>query len=253
MASRSPGGSTVEVDPPAQGAGQPDSDIDLDADTVTQRGAGSYDTHTTNLTEESIQGWQEGDLVADQYRIQRLIGQGGMGKVYLAQDEALDRPVALKRIPQEILFDDDARDDLRLEANRLLDLAHDNIVRIHTYTDRRNKPDGPNAWPFFAMEYLEGQTLKQLLRQRKREGRRFDADELLVSARQVGDGLAHAHARNVVHRDLKPANLMLAKQVEGVLQPSDTIKITDFGISRVVADSTPVSYTHLTLPTNREV
>ena len=132
VASRSPGGSPVEVDPPAQGAGQPDSDIDLDADTVTQRGAGSYDTHTTNLTEESIQGWQEGDLVADQYRIQRLIGQGGMGKVYLAQDEALDRPVALKRIPQEILFDDDARDDLRLEANRLLDLAHDNIVRIHT-------------------------------------------------------------------------------------------------------------------------
>ena len=229
---------TVEVDPPVQGGGLTDSDIDLNADTVTQRGAGTYDTHSTDLTEDAVAGWQEDDLVADQYRIQRLIGQGGMGKVYLAQDEALDRPVALKRIPQEILFDEDARDDLRLEANRLLDLAHDNIVRIHTYTDRKKKPDGPQTWPFFAMEYLEGQTLKQFLRQRKREGRRFDAEELLVIARQVGDGLAHAHAHNVVHRDLKPANLMLAKPVEGILQPSDTIKITDFGISRVVADST---------------
>ena len=236
--SSGPASETVEVDPPVQGGGLTDSDIDLNADTVTQRGAGTYDTHSTDLTEDAVAGWQEGDLVADQYRIQRLIGQGGMGKVYLAQDEALDRPVALKRIPQEILFDEDARDDLRLEANRLLDLAHDNIVRIHTYTDRKKKPDGPPTWPFFAMEYLEGQTLKQFLRQRKREGRRFDAEELLVIARQVGDGLAHAHAHNVVHRDLKPANLMLAKPVEGILQPSDTIKITDFGISRVVADST---------------
>ncbi len=236
--SSGPASETVEVDPPVQGGGLPDSDIDLNADTVTQRGAGTYDTHSTDLTEDAVAGWQEGDLVADQYRIQRLIGQGGMGKVYLAQDEALDRPVALKRVPQEIVFDEDARDDLRLEANRLLDLAHDNIVRIHTYNDRKNKSDGPPTWPFFAMEYLEGQTLKQFLRKRKREGRRFDAEELLVVARQVADGLAHAHARNVVHRDLKPANLMLAKPVEGDLQPSDTIKITDFGISRVVADST---------------
>lgn len=236
--SSGPASETVEVDPPVQGGGLTDSDIDLNADTVTQRGAGTYDTHSTDLTEDAVAGWREGDLVADQYRIQRLIGQGGMGKVYLAQDEALDRPVALKRIPQEILFDEDARDDLRLEANRLLDLAHDNIVRIHTYTDRKKKPDGPPTWPFFAMEYLEGQTLKQFLRQRKRAGRRFAAEELLVIARQVGDGLAHAHAHNVVHRDLKPANLMLAKPVEGILQPSDTIKITDFGISRVVADST---------------
>ena len=223
---------TAEVDPPVpREDSSTDSDVDLNADTVTQRGAGTYLTESTDLGEEAARGWHEGDLVANQYRIHRLIGQGGMGKVYLAQDEALDRPVALKRIPQEIILDVDARDDLRLEANRLLDLAHDNIIRIHTYSDDR-------TWPFFAMEYLEGQTLKHLLRQRKREGRTFEAEELLVIVRQVGDGLAHAHARNVVHRDLKPANLMLAKPVEGDLDPSDIIKITDFGISRVVADST---------------
>ena len=145
-----------------------------------------------------------------------------MGKVYLAQDEALDRPVALKRIPQEILFDDDARDDLRLEANRLLDLAHDNIIRIHTYSD------GP-TWPFFAMEFLEGPTLKHLLRQRKREGRTFEAEEVLVVARQVGEGLAHAHVRKVVHRDLKPENVLLVEMEGG---PYLWVKIGDFGLAR---------------------
>ena len=230
--SDAPASETVEVGPPDVGTDSAtDSDVDLNADTVTQRSMGTYDTHATDLSEEAARGWHEGDLVANQYRIQRLIGQGGMGKVYLAQDEALDRAVALKRIPQEIILDVDARDDLRLEANRLLDLAHDNIIRIHTYND------GP-TWPFFAMEFLEGPTLKHLLRQRKREGRTFEAEEVLVVARQVGEGLAHAHTRNVVHRDLKPANLMLAKPVEGELSPADTIKITDFGISRVVADST---------------
>ena len=223
---------TAEVEPPVAGTDSPtDSDIDLNADTVTQKNQVAYDTQSADLSEEEARGWHEGDLIANQYRIHRLIGQGGMGKVYLAQDEALERAVALKRIPREIIYDVDARDDLRLEANRLLDLAHDNIIRIHTYSD------GP-TWPFFAMEFLEGPTLKHLLRQRKREGRTFDAEEVLVVARQVGEGLAHAHARNVVHRDLKPANLMLAKPVEGELGPSDIIKITDFGISRVVADST---------------
>ena len=154
-----PASETAEVDPPApREDSSTDSDVDLNADTVTQRAA-AYATESPDLSEEAARGWHEGDLVANQYRIQKLIGQGGMGKVYLAQDEALDRPVALKRIPQEIIFDVDARDDLRLEANRLLDLAHDNIIRIHTYSD------GP-TWPFFAMEYLEGQTLKHLLRQR---------------------------------------------------------------------------------------
>ena len=186
-----PASETAEVDPPApREDSSTDSDVDLNADTVTQRAA-AYATESTDLSEEAARGWHEGDLVANQYRIQKLIGQGGMGKVYLAQDAALDRPVALKRIPQEIIFDVDARDDLRLEANRLLDLAHDNIIRIHTYSD------GP-TWPFFAMEYLEGQTLKHLLRQRKREGRTFEAEELLVHP--DGEVLEHPGQQVVGHR-----------------------------------------------------
>lgn len=193
---------------------------------------GELDTAAPSWDDEPTQLWREGSVVAGRYRISGFLGQGGMGKVYVAEDEILRRPIALKRVPQEILYDLDARDDLRQEANRLLDLAHENIVRVHTYFD------GP-TWPFFAMEYLRGPTLKRLLRERKQNGRVFSAAEVLVIAQQVGRGLTHAHAHNIVHRDLKPANLMLAEPPHGdEITAADVIKITDFGISRAVADST---------------
>lgn len=176
--------------------------------------------------------WKEGAVLADRFHLVKFVGQGGMGKVFLAQDLTLGRPMALKCIPQEIIFDGDARDDLRQEANRLLDLAHENIVRVHTYYD------GP-TWPFLAMEYLQGPTLKKLLRQRRQAGRAFSPEEILRIARQVVRGLEHAHAMGIIHRDLKPSNLMLATPpVEDQVLTTDRVKITDFGVSRVVADST---------------
>ena len=201
---------------------------------------GDFDTLPPGDTvpSDSLERWQDGQQVAGRFRIQRFLGQGGMGKVYLAQDEMLGRAVALKRIPPEIIFDGDARDDLRHEANRLLDLAHENIVRIHTYYD------GP-TWPFIAMEMLQGPTLKKLLYQRRQHRSNssekralFSADELRCIAHQVAKGLQYAHAKGIVHRDLKPSNLMLVEPPHGELSDADTIKITDFGISRVVADST---------------
>src|SRR5687768_6912797 len=166
---------------------------------VDDESVGGFST-VAAVSSDAALNWQEGQLVADRFRILRFIGQGGMGKVFLAQDETLARPLALKCIPQEIIFDGDARDDLRQEANRLLDLAHENIVRIHTYYD------GP-TWPFFAMEYLHGPTLKELLRARKHEGRTFSVTEVLAVARHVARGLEHAHAKGIIHRDLKPGNL----------------------------------------------
>ncbi|HVR76459.1 MAG TPA: serine/threonine-protein kinase [Planctomycetota bacterium] len=197
---------------------------------VSDESVGGFST-VAAVTSDAALNWQEGQLVADRFRILRFIGQGGMGKVFLAQDETLARPLALKCIPQEIIFDGDARDDLRQEANRLLDLAHENIVRIHTYYD------GP-TWPFFAMEYLHGPTLKELLRARKHEGRTFSGAEVLAVARHVARGLEHAHTKGIIHRDLKPGNLMLAEAPGGEIKDADTVKITDFGVSRVVADST---------------
>lgn len=176
-------------------------------------------------------GWQIGQLISERFRILRCIGQGGMGKVYLARDESLDRLMALKRVPQEIVIDGDARDELREETNRLLDLAHENIIRVHTYYDEP-------TWPFFAMEYLEGPTLKGLLRERRRDANFFSVEELTIIARQVGKGLSYAHSKKLIHRDLKPANIMLAKPVVKEVDNTVIVKITDFGISRVVADST---------------
>ena len=217
------------------GAGDPP-----DAGGTPDETVGDFDTLPPGEAppSDSLELWQDGQQVAGRFRIQRLLGQGGMGKVYLAQDEMLGRAVALKRIPPEIIFDGDARDDLRHEANRLLDLAHENIVRIHTYYD------GP-TWPFIAMEMLQGPTLKKLLYQRRQQraggnadSPLFSADEVRCIARQVARGLHYAHAKGIVHRDLKPSNLMLAEPPDGELSDEDTIKITDFGISRVVADST---------------
>ncbi len=240
-------GGDIDREPPGGVSGEPGSDGALSSEdtvggeigdassldeTVTESDTvAGMDTDAPDLEDEAAESWREGGLVANRFRLLRFIGQGGMGKVYLAQDETLKRPNALKRIPQEIIFDVDARDDLRLEANRLLDLAHENIVRVHTYYD------GP-TWPFFAMEYLQGPTLKKLLRERKREGRVFSPEEVMHVAGQVGCGLEHAHAHKIIHRDLKPANLMLVGVTTGDVTDSDTVKITDFGISRVAADST---------------
>ncbi|MBI4582590.1 MAG: protein kinase [Planctomycetes bacterium] len=213
--------------PPAPAPAPADRGADaLDTNTV-----GDFQTVGPVAAEDVSQSWREGQLVAERFRIVRCIGQGGMGKVYMAQDEILGRLIALKRVPQEIIYDNDARDDLRQETNRLLDLAHENIIRVHTYYDEP-------AWPFFAMEYLQGPTLKELLRARKQEGRFFSVDELLAIAKQVGNGLTYAHSKNLIHRDLKPANLMLAAPPSNSLTESDVVKITDFGISQVIADST---------------
>ncbi len=193
-------------------------------------GAAAVDSSATSDTSTPGE-WRIGQLVAERFRIVRFIGQGGMGKVYLGHDEVLDRAIALKRIPAEILFDDDAREDLRQEANRLLDLAHDNIVRVHTYYD------GPTL-PLIAMEYIAGPTLKDLLTTRRQRGAVFRVDEVLAIARPVARGLDYAHSKAIVHRDLKPGNLMLSEDPQEPITDPVEVKITDFGISRVVADGT---------------
>lgn len=238
-----PGEPSETPEPPSPDSAEPPPPGDTEEAFVTRTArpsadgsdpatVGGFRTVAPASVEDVAQAWSEGQLLADRFRVMRCIGQGGMGKVYLARDEILGRRIALKRVPQEIIFDGDARDDLRHETNRLLDLAHENIIRVHTYYDEP-------AWPFFAMEYLEGPTLKELLRERRKEERSFSLEELTTIAEQVGEGLGYAHSKGLIHRDLKPANLMLARPVEGPLSPDrDLVKITDFGISRVVADST---------------
>jgi serine/threonine protein kinase len=146
------------------------------------------------------------------YRVVEQIGRGGMGTVYKAIDETLDRRVALKLLNAD-LIDPDAVERFRREAMMLAKLNHGRIGAIHELTR-----DGHDL--LMVMEYLEGETFEKLI---ERGPMALPRAISLVS--QVLDALEYAHGAGVVHRDLKPANLMLS--------PSGEVKVMDFGIARV--------------------
>lgn len=152
------------------------------------------------------------------YRIDRLLGSGSMGTVYLAHDADLDRPVAIKTL-RDLALDAEMREvflgRFQNEARAAARLHHPNIVQIF------DVGDDPHVGPYLVFEYVRGHTLKQELRKRGPLSR----DRLLQIARQVGDALATAHVAGVIHRDLKPENLLITQ--------NDQVKLADFGIARV--------------------
>src|SRR5262245_56720041 len=154
-----------------------------------------------------------GSRVLHYQHIERL-GEGGMGVVYRAWDQRLERTVALKFLPSHLSSNQDAKERLRVEAQAAAALDHLNICTIHEIGE------GDDGQFFIAMPYYEGETLKGRLARGP-----VNADEAIGLALQVAQGLAKAHERGVVHRDIKPANLMLTK--DGVL------KILDFGVAKL--------------------
>jgi formylglycine-generating enzyme required for sulfatase activity len=169
----------------------------------------------------TLRGLRAGWKVFERYTLVRQLGRGGMGVVWLARDEELEREVALKFLPEIISQDEEAIRDLKRETNRCLDLNHPNIVRVYDLLR-----DGDAA--AIAMEYVQGHTLAQLkLRQPEAC---FDAVTLQSWLEPVCAALSYAHTnRRIVHRDIKPANLMVDEQ--GV------VKIMDFGVARSLRDS----------------
>jgi len=153
-----------------------------------------------------------GHVVAGRYRIVALLGRGGMGEVYRADDLKLGEPVALKFLPERIARDGDALARLHREVRTARGVAHPNVCRVFDV----GEVDGES---FLTMEYVDGEDLASLLR---RIGR-LPPDKALEIARQLCAGLAAAHARGVLHRDLKPANVML--------DGSGRAKLTDFGLA----------------------
>lgn len=151
------------------------------------------------------------------YRILRVLGRGGMGIVFLAEDPKLGREVALKVILPRIANIPAARDRFLREAKAAASLKSDYIVTVY-------QVDEVNGLPFLAMELLQGETLDQSLR----AGRRFSISETVQIAHDVAKGLAEAHSKGLVHRDIKPANLWLEQSPEGKLR----VKILDFGLAR---------------------
>jgi serine/threonine protein kinase len=158
-----------------------------------------------------------GRLVASRYRIIALLGKGGMGEVYRADDLTLGQAVAMKFLPDEAGRDEGLLERFRNEVRMARRVSHPNVCRVYDV----GEVDGQT---FFTMEYVDGEDLASLLR---RIGR-LPPDKALDIARHLCAGLAAAHAKGVLHRDLKPANIMLDGRGQVV--------ITDFGLAGVADD-----------------
>src|SRR5438067_2596688 len=170
---------------------------------------------------QTIRGFAAGQKMFERYILKSILGRGGMGIVWRAFDEHLERDVALKFLPELIIHDRAVLDDLKRETRRNLDLTHHHIVRIYDFAQ-----DSTSAC--ISMEFVDGETLSAL--RIDRPDKVFQADELLQPMSELCEALTYAHTRaKIVHRDLKPANLMLT--AGGVL------KVTDFGIARSLSDS----------------
>src|SRR5712692_1211715 len=159
----------------------------------------------------------------EHYRIIERIGAGGMGKVYRAHDEQLDRDVALKVLPAGTLTDDTARKRFHKEALVLAKLNHPNIATIHELGTE-------NGVDFLVMELVPGVALREKLRAGP-----LDQKEIRRLAAQLAEGLAAAHAQGVIHRDLKPANLQIT--------PEGRLKILDFGLAKLLEPLTEIDKT----------
>lgn len=154
----------------------------------------------------------KGQKINERYEIIKSIGEGGMANVYLANDNILDRKVAIKVLRGDLSADEKFIRRFEREAQSVSNLSHPNIVEVYDVGVEENEH-------YIVMEYIEGKTLKQLLK--KRES--LTLPEVIDIMTQLTDGMAHAHESYIIHRDIKPQNIMI--------QDDGLIKITDFGIA----------------------
>jgi serine/threonine-protein kinase len=152
------------------------------------------------------------------YRIVRELGAGAMGAVYEGVDLMLERPVAIKMLRAEIARQPELIERFRVEAVTLARLNHPNIATLYAFFRERDEY-------YMVMEFVRGQTLERLIQISGRLAPGQAGDIL----RQTLDGMAHAHALGILHRDIKPANIMVT--------PEGTVKVTDFGIARLLGSS----------------
>lgn len=169
-----------------------------------------------------------GEILKGRYRLERMLGRGGMAAVWLGHDEVLDRPVAVKVLSDTIAGDPGFVARFRREARTAASLSHPNLVGVYDYSEEGERP-------YLVMQFVPGENLASL--QERGEG--VDRDQL---ARELLEALDHIHAAGILHRDVKPANV--------IVEPGGTAKLIDFGIA-LPRDATALTSTGLVLGTER--
>ncbi len=167
----------------------------------------------------------------DGYRIEEIIGRGGMGIVYRAMQLSLARPVAIKVLPEEVTENKQFLDRFEREVDILARMSHPNIVTVF----ERGNVDGRS---YIVMEFVRGSSLREVMRNGP-----VPPAEALVLVRSILAALEHAHGEGIVHRDIKPENVLVA--------PGGIVKVADFGLSRLLENDmhTRLTKTHVALGT----
>jgi serine/threonine protein kinase len=164
-------------------------------------------------------------LGGGRYELAGVLGRGGMAEVRMAQDLRLGRRVAIKRLRTDLASDPTFQARFRREAQSAASLNHPAIVAVYDTGEEQSPDDKSLRLPYIVMEYVEGRTLRDILR----EGRKILPERALEITASILDALDYSHRAGIIHRDIKPANVML--------NPSGDVKVMDFGIARAISDS----------------